>query len=136
MPQIFLKSMHENKTATYLLFLGLVCMLAIMQAKIFQEGTFQSRSSPVAITTKTVSLESYIDALNISIASFGFVLTLFPVYNSMKRAKRREFKVSLLVALALVFSLYLALSVSSILYFGQENVMPSIFDNFSDKTDW
>jgi Na+/proline symporter len=36
----------------------------------------------------------------------------------------------------LVFTLYLALSLSSILYFGADNVMPSIFDNFSQATDW
>jgi len=81
-------------------------------------------------------LENYVDALNISVASFGFVLTLFPVYSSMKKAKRRLFRVSLVLALTIVFVLYLALSFSSILYFGALNVKPSIFENFSLATDW
>ena len=88
MPQVFRKSMHEIKIATYLLFTSLVCMMVIMQAKIYTEGTYKSRTQKTITSDKPVTLENYVDALNISVASFGFVLTLFPVYSSMKKAKR------------------------------------------------
>jgi amino acid permease len=87
-PQVFRKSMHEIKIATYLLFTSLICMLVIMQIKIYNEGTYTSRNQDGITIHKSVTLESYVDSLNISVASFGFVLTLFPVYTSMKKAKR------------------------------------------------
>ena len=42
---------------------------------------------------------------------------------------------SLYLGLGLVFSLYLALTVSSIAYFGSANIMPSITDNFAANGD-
>jgi amino acid permease len=35
-----------------------------------------------------MSFERYLDSFNICVTSFGFVLTLFPVYSSMRKDKR------------------------------------------------
>lgn len=83
-----------------------------------------------------MTTEDYVDSFNIIVSSFGFVLTLFPVYGSMKKSLRPKFKISLYLALVMVFCLYLLLSISAVLYFGETQVRPSIFDNFSAQDDF
>jgi len=106
-----------------------------MQIKMYREGTFTTRHGDQAITKKDLVFENYVDSFNIAVASFGFVLTLFPVYSSMRKDSKHKFHISLYLALGMVFVLYLMLTVSAIFYFGEQNVRPSIFDNFSATPD-
>jgi amino acid permease len=130
------QSMAELKIGTYMLFTGIISLLIVMQLKIYNEGSYSSRT---AAESQTVSeertFESYLDSFNICITSYGFVLTLFPVYSSMRKDNRHNFHLSLYLALGIVFTLYLALTVSAMTYFGAANVKSSIFDNFSELDD-
>ena len=68
-------------------------------------------------------------------ASYGFVLVLFPVRNSMKKSERGKITISLTLALSFVFTLYLMLSLAASSYFGTQNIMTNIFDNFAKESD-
>ena len=74
-------------------------------------------------------LASFVDSLNIAVASQGFVIALFPIYSSMTREKRPRFMCSVSAGLMFTFSCYTYLSLISIAYFGEENIAPSIFNN-------
>lgn len=86
--QVARKSMAELKIGTYMLFTGIICLLLVMQLKIQNEGTYYSRTTEPVVIEKEMSFERYLDSFNICVTSFGFVLTLFPVYSSMRKDKR------------------------------------------------
>jgi amino acid permease len=70
-----------------------------------------------------------------TVASFGFVLQLYPVYASMRKKDRSRFALSVNLALAMCFFVYLALAFTSIMFFGADQVQANIFDNFKSQTD-
>jgi hypothetical protein len=43
--QVARKSMAELKIGTYMLFTGIICLLLVMQLKIENEGTYNSRTT-------------------------------------------------------------------------------------------
>lgn len=82
-----------------------------------------------------VTVENYVDTLNICVATNGFVLTLFPVYTSMRKSLRSQFKCSLYISMGIIFILYITLTVSAITYFGKDQLQASLIDDFSTQTD-
>ena len=55
---------------------------------IYTMGTYNQRSTEPYIADLNPTKENYVDSLNITIASYGFLLVLFPVRNSMKSTVR------------------------------------------------
>jgi len=133
-PHVFRKNMSEMRISSYMLFTGIISLLVLMVVKLQLQGPYVERFGPEH-TERYISVETKIDTLNICVTSFGFVLTLFPVYSSMRKDQRPKFKGSLYLALGIVFTLYIALTASAISYFGGDHIRPSLFENFSMQTD-
>lgn len=70
-----------------------------------------------------------------TVASFGFVLQLYPVFASMKKNLQPKFSYSVNLALAMCFAVYFSLTLTSVLFFGPDNIQPNVFDNFKSETD-
>ena len=75
-----------------------------------------------------------IDSLNIAVASYGFVINLFPIQSGMK--KKSDITKSVTVSLAFVIFAYTMLGLLSALSFGILNVKPSIFENLQSDQSW
>jgi amino acid permease len=88
LPHVFRKSIAEMKLSTYLLFTGIISLLILMQVKLRLQGSYSQRAGPEHVSAKNITFESYVDTVNICVTSFGFVLTLFPVYSSMRKDVR------------------------------------------------
>ena len=73
---------------------------------------------------RTITLESIVDSVNISVASQGFVIALFPIYASMSHTARPKVIFSVTFALLFTISVYTLLSFISIAYFGESNIQP------------
>lgn len=137
LPIVLKKNIHELKIASYMLFVGVFSLLTLLCVNLYLFGSHETRGTGVVHPTRpAVTTENIVDSLNITVASFGFLLVLFPVRNSMKSTVRHQIGFSLMIALISVFSMYLLLSILSIVYFGRERVQPSLFDNFSSASDW
>ena len=120
-----------------MLFFGVFSLLTLLCFNLYIFGPHESRGIGIVEPVRpAITTENIVDSLNITVASFGFLLVLFPVRNSMKRSVKHQIGFSLLIALISVFSMYLLLSTLSIIYFGREKVQPSLFDNFASATDW
>jgi amino acid permease len=78
--------------------------------------------------------EKFIDAINITITSYGFVINLFPIQSQMK--DKRQSSVLLAVLLALVFCVfsYSLLTKLAINIYGEQNIQQSIFDNLKQDS--
>ena len=80
-----------------------------------------------------MTTEDILDSINISIASYGFVICFFPIYNVMQSRYKPKVHWSVILALVFVWSTYTFISAMSISYFGEMYVQPSLFENI--KTD-
>ena len=76
--------------STYVLFIGVLCLIALLSALLIINGSYESRlESGITVTdvqkeTKEVSaFESVTDSVNIAVSSQGFVIALFPIYSGM-----------------------------------------------------
>lgn len=128
LPYLSSTSLTELKCTTYLFFTTIVSMLIILSTKTYIQGAMSL--SPSQNTLANVTLETYTDSFNMTVASFGFVLQLYPVYASMQKKERPRFGLAVNLALALCFFVYLALALTSIMFFGADQVQANIFDNF------
>jgi amino acid permease len=72
-------------------------------------------------------VEDLIDSLNIAVASYGFVVNLFPIQSGMK--KKTDITKSVTISLSFVIVAYTMLGLLSALSFGILNVKASIFEN-------
>ena len=73
-------------------------------------------------------MESFLDCLNISVTSYGFMLNFFPIYSSMKERNNKNAISSVFLAITFVFLSYGIFAFVAYLSFGLE-VSPNIFDN-------
>ena len=122
--------------STYVLFIGVLCLIALLSALLIINGSYESRlESGITVTdvqkeTKEVSaFESVTDSVNIAVSSQGFVIALFPIYSGMAQSARPKILNSVTYALLFTLSTYTLLSFISIAYFGVDNIRPSIFEN-------
>ena len=131
-PVVVRKRLQELKFTTYVLFLGVVCLMALLSVKLATEGSYDYRIeaglvTPVVTEAAPVSEqgswgERVMDSVNIAVASQGFVIALFPIYADMKKDARPKVMVSVLAALTFTFTVYTVLSFVSISYFGLGNI--------------
>ena len=142
-PIIVRKKIQELRFSTYVLFVGVISLIALLTALLCINGSYESRNEvqdPAASTSVSedkasfiVQLEGIIDSLNIAVASQGFVIALFPIYTAMSRPSRPYIMSSVTVALLFTMSTYTYLSFISITYFDAANVDPSIFNNIKQE---
>jgi amino acid permease len=114
--------------STYILFAGVICLIVLLSALLFMNGSYDYRVEQGLIDESTVvkpvkpegmsPLESVVDSINIAVASQGFVIALFPIYSSMAREARPHIMKSISAALLFTMSTYTYLSFISISYFG------------------
>ena len=71
------------------------------------------------------------DCLNIAVASQGFIIGFFPIYSAMKKSERPKIMYSVLGGLLFTLLTYSILGLSSLAYFGVDNINQSILDNLS-----
>lgn len=72
------------------------------------------------------------DSVNIGVASQGFIIALFPIYNSMKKSAKPGVLWSILGGLTFTMLTYTFIALVSLAYFGTSQVQPSIFDNLKE----
>ena len=122
-----------------MLFTGVISLIILLTALLCFNGNYNSRHADGTVPVKIVikeesgSIESVVDSLNISVASQGFVIALFPIYSSMSRQSRPHVMKSVTAALLFTMSTYTYLSFVSISYFKGKNVQPSIFNNIKEE---
>lgn len=105
----------------------MICLILLLTTLLGVNGTYEYRMENGLIDTAAAAasreepesfLASFVDSLNIAVASQGFVIALFPIYSSMVREKRPRFMISVSTGLMFTFSCYTYLSLISIAYFG------------------
>jgi amino acid permease len=148
LPIVLRKRLQELKFTSYILFGGVIALLWLLAIKLKSEGSYYTRldatgPSPVLASVNDLNesesqlkFEKVIDSCNIAMASYGFILGLFPVRNDMQSSAKPKLMVSVTMALIFTMSTYVILSVMAASYFGTANVQPSIFDNLVDEHDW
>ena len=82
----------------------------------------------------TVGMEQIIDSLNIAVASYGFVINLFPIQADMRHKSKVTY--SVVISLTFVIIAYTTLSLLACLSFGIKNIQPSVFENIQYDQSW
>ena len=107
----------------------MICLVLLLTTLLGVNGSYEYRldnglidvaaaTAASEVAEKPSFLASFVDSLNIAVASQGFVIALFPIYSSMVREKRPRFMISVSTGLMFTFSCYTYLSLISISYFG------------------
>ena len=91
LPFIVKKRMQELNCMTYVMFTGVISLIALLTIKLRADGSYESRFPNEHAETEKPNLtfEHLIDCINIGIASHGFVITFFPIYIDMKEEAQR-----------------------------------------------
>jgi len=129
-PIIIKKRLNELNFTTYVLFVGVILLITMLITKVIQQDTSEMEGGRVFPENQTVSVEALIDSLNIAVASYGFVINLFPIQSGM--AKKSDITKSVTMSLTFVIFAYTMLGLLSALSFGIVNVKPSIFENLQE----
>jgi amino acid permease len=137
-PILVRKRIQELKVSTYVLFFGVICLIVLLTGSLLMNGSYAERIEQSGVTIpvvvrKPLMMEDIMDSVNISVASQGFVIALFPIYSSMARNARPKVMQSITGALLFTMGTYTLLSMVSIVYFGQDNIKPSIFENIQEQ---
>lgn len=122
------KSLAELKFQSRILFVGVLTLLAILAIKQFEE---RAPGANTIIVKKGFELESVIDAINITLTSYGFIINLFPIASQMKEQTYGNVMSAIFIALSFCFSAYLILALLAQNLFGS-NIQVSLFDNMKD----
>lgn len=77
-------------------------------------------------------LSNFIDSVNISITSYGFIINLFPIRQQMSDQSKSSVVLAVSLALAFCFISYVLLTGLAIGIFGEHNIKQSLFDNLED----
>ena len=78
-PIVVKESLSEIKFTTYVLFSGVIALIIMLITMSVQKSEPQ-----VIISEKTATLEETVDSVNIALASYGYVICLFPIMKDMK----------------------------------------------------
>ena len=124
LPFIVKKRMQELNCMTYVMFTGVISLIALLTIKLRVDGSYTTRFPDDSDATETPSLtfEHLIDCINIGIASHGFVITFFPIYIDMTEEACPKVLVSVFWALMFCFSIYMSLGLVSLNYYGSQNI--------------
>jgi amino acid permease len=80
-PIVVKESLEEIKFTTYVLFAGVISLVLLLLTMVIRKEEVETG---MVISEKEVTLESTMDSINISVASYGFVICLFPIMKDMK----------------------------------------------------
>jgi len=69
------------KFSTYILFTGVIALLSLLVITLVQNGIYDESKIDVkpVVVVKASGIEAVVDSLNIAVASYGFVIALFPI---------------------------------------------------------
>ena len=118
------KKIQELRFSTYILFVGVVSLILILTVLLAINGNYEYRAEqglvqPTSTEKSPTSFENLVDSINISVASQGFVIALFPIYSSMGRSSKPHVMTSVISALVFTVSIYTYLAFISAAYFGE-----------------
>ena len=94
----------------------------------------QTKTFVVKQVEHEYKLENFVDALNISITSYGFLNKVFPVFQEMEDRSYKNRLKAAFFALTFVFGVYATFSYLAIELYG-DRIEFSIFSNFSKEDD-
>jgi amino acid permease len=72
------KSLSEMKFQSKILFIGVITLLLILFIKQFED-----HPEPENKPSEGIVFEEFIDSINITLTSYGFIINLFPVASQM-----------------------------------------------------
>lgn len=86
-PIVVKKRLQELKFTTYVLFAGVILLISLLISVLIKDDKLAELGPGRVIPqdTEKVGIEEVIDSLNIAVASYGFVINLFPIQTDMKR---------------------------------------------------
>ena len=91
LPIITRRRLQELKFTTYALVGGVVFLLLILTTRLIQNGAYVEPAHPneavhveASNETEALKFEDLLDSTNIAVASYGFVINLFPIYCDMQ----------------------------------------------------
>ena len=87
---------------------------------------------PVADKPSYIPSHNNIDAFNIILTAYGFIINLYPVYDKLEVDKRNEKNILSAVLVAMLFSalMYIMFAQFAKFNFGEEVLKPNVFQNF------
>lgn len=79
---------------------------------------------------------NYVDALNIVLTSFGYIVNMYPIYDKLEPSLRSPRNLLLCCFVAMFFSasVYSGFAQLSISCFGINNIKQNLFENFDRAT--
>ena len=99
-PLFMRRSLGEMTFQTKILFTGVVALiLAMAQKALFSDGQL---TAPI-VREERSAVENWLDSANICMMSFGFMLNLYPIINSIKRSKQTGPNVSYVIGSSVTF---------------------------------
>ena len=82
-PIFMRRTLGEMRCQNRILFVGIIFMIVVMGV-LAANGV--APNTTTVVSDESLS-EQFIDSLNITQGSYGFLLNLYPIVNSMKRSK-------------------------------------------------
>jgi len=83
---------------------------------------------------KSIPLNKLVDAINISITSYGFFNKMFPVFAEMENSTYKNRMLTIFLALLFCLSVYVSFAYLALNIYGS-NIEVSIFDQFAKDDD-
>ena len=77
-------------------------------------------------------MEKIIDSMNITLTSYGFVINLFPIAQTLRQKTKTNIMKAVFLALCFCFSSYMILTKLAINIYGAKNIQQSIFENLKE----
>lgn len=75
------------------------------------------------------------DSMNITLASYGFVINFFPIYKSIQSRSNSRGFLSVSMALSGCFVIYITFSLLALKAYGSD-IQPNIFENVKMDKEW
>jgi amino acid permease len=85
-------------------------------------------------TDSNAYMEKIIDSVNITLTSYGFIINLFPIAQTLKHKTKANVMKSVFIALCFCFSSYFILTKLAINIYGVHNIKQSIFENLKEDS--
>ena len=131
-PLFMRRSLGEMTFQTKILFCGVLALiLAMAQKALFSDGQL---TAPI-VREERSAIENWLDSANICMMSFGFMLNLYPIINSIKISKQTGPNVSYVIGTSVTFCfvVYTILTLLAMQIYG-DGIKQSILDNFDGES--
>ena len=131
LPVLLKRNLSELKFQSRILFFGIITLLIVLFIKQFEDTDIDRSAAHIGPDDYA---EKFIDAINITITSYGFVINLFPIQSQMKDKKQSSVLLAVLLALLFCVFSYSLLTKLAINIYGENNIQQSIFDNLKQDS--